>query len=69
MTYRLKDLYNNNLNHRKRIFHTGGDILGNLAVNGSVSISKDVFVEGRVYEKKHILLPAGTTLFGSSLYY
>lgn len=67
MTYRLKDLYNNNLNHRKRIFHTGGDIIGDLAVYGNVSISKDVFVEGRVYEKKHILLPAGTVVQSAAI--
>jgi microcystin-dependent protein len=67
MTYRLKDLYNNNLNHRKRIFHTEGDIIGNLTVYGSVSISKDIFVEGRVYEKKHILLPAGTIVQSAAI--
>jgi microcystin-dependent protein len=68
MTYRLKDLYNNNLNHRKRIFHTGGDIIGDLAIYGSVSISKDAFVEGRVYEKKHILLPAGTVVQSAAIH-
>jgi microcystin-dependent protein len=67
MSFRLTQLYSNNLSHRKRIFHTGGDIIGDLTVNGSVRITKDAFVEGRVYEKQNILLPAGTVVQSAAI--